>query len=213
MHLASLLLVQQHKPQPGAGLGLRSGRAPTFLLIAAWIGVRGGRVKESIVLSEKLIAEQVERLVEPAINAMGYELVRVHLTGGRNKRVLQIMAEPHKAETMTVDDCAQISRTVSALLDVEDLIPGEYTLEVSSPGIDRPLVKRKDFERYAGYEIKLEASRTIDGRRRFRGRLKGLIDDRVCIEVDNGQTEISFADITKAKLVLTDDLLARQSSG
>ena len=175
--------------------------------------MRGGRVKESIVLSENRIAEQVERLVEPAINAMGYELVRVHLTGGRNKRVLQIMAEPHKAETMTVDDCAQISRTVSALLDVEDLIPGEYTLEVSSPGIDRPLVKRKDFERYAGYEIKLEASRTIDGRRRFRGRLKGLIDDRVCIEVDNGQTEISFADITKAKLVLTDDLLARQSSG
>ena len=129
------------------------------------------------------------------------------------KRVLQIMAEPHRAKTMTVDDCADISRTISALLDVEDPIPGEYTLEVSSPGVDRPLVKRKDFERYAGYEIKLEASRTIDGRRRFRGRLKGLIDDRVCIEIDNGQTEISFADITKAKLVLTDDLLARQSSG
>ena len=173
----------------------------------------GARAKESIVLSEKWIAEQVERLVEPAIDAMGYELVRVHLTGSRNKRVLQIMAEPHRAKTMTVDDCADISRTVSALLDVEDPIPGEYTLEVSSPGVDRPLVKRKDFERYAGYEIKLEASRTIDGRRRFRGRLKGLIDDRVCIEVDNGQTEISFADITKAKLVLTDDLLARQSSG
>jgi len=171
--------------------------------------VGAGRTKESIALSEKWIAEQVERLVEPAIGAMGYELVRVHLTGGRNKRVLQIMAEPDKAKIMTVDDCADISRVVSALLDVEDPIPGEYTLEVSSPGVDRPLVKRKDFERYVGYEIKLEASCIIDGRRRFRGRLKGLIDDRVCIEVANGEAEIAFADVAKAKLVLTDDLLTR----
>ncbi len=163
--------------------------------------------------SEKWIVEQVERLVEPAIIAMGFELVRVHLSGGQNKRVLQIMAEPREAANMTVDDCTEISRTVSALLDVADPLPGEYVLEVSSPGIDRPLVRRKDFERFAGYEVKLEATRAIDGRRRFRGRLMGFAADRVRIEIDDREVEIAFTDIAKAKLVLTDDLLARRSSG
>ena len=165
------------------------------------------------VSSEKWIAEKVERLVGPAIDALGFELVRVRLTGGNQRRVLQVMAEPHEKPTMTVDDCAEISRTISTLLDVEDPIPGEYVLEVSSPGIDRPLVKRRDFERFAGYEIKLEAARLIEGRRRFRGRLKGLVDDCVRIESEAGETEIAYADIASAKLVLTDELLAQRVAG
>ena len=123
------------------------------------------------------------------------------------------MAEPSETSTMTVDNCAAISRTISMLLDVEDPIPGEYVLEVSSPGIDRPLVKSKDFERFAGYEIKLEAARLIDGRRRFRGRLKGIVDGSVRLELESGEAEIAYTDIAHAKLVVTDDLLAKQEIG
>ena len=166
----------------------------------------------AIVSSEKWITEKVERLIEPAIEAMGFELVRVRLTGDQ-RRVLQVMAEPSETSTMTVDNCAAISRTISMLLDVEDPIPGEYVLEVSSPGIDRPLVKSKDFERFAGYEIKLEAARLIDGRRRFRGRLKGIVDGSVRLELESGEAEIAYTDIANANLVVTDDLLAKQEIG
>ena len=173
----------------------------------------GGCAEDGIVSSEKGIVERVERLVEPAIAAMGFELVRVRLSGGRSRRVLQIMAEPHAAAAMNVDDCAEISRTVSALLDVEDPLPGGYVLEVSSPGIDRPLVKRRDFERFAGHEVKFEVARAIDGQRRFRGRLKGVVEDRVRIEFGDGEAEIALADIAAAKLVPADDLPARSSRG
>ena len=205
---------------------------PLFLLAAifvgrdcrlgchSWLRLKQGleriaaRVPESfaIVSSEKWITEKVERLIEPAIEAMGFELVRVRLTGDQ-RRVLQVMAEPSETSTMTVDNCAAISRTISMLLDVEDPIPGEYVLEVSSPGIDRPLVKSKDFERFAGYEIKLEAARLIDGRRRFRGRLKGIVDGSVRLELESGEAEIAYTDIANANLVVTDDLLAKQEIG
>ena len=208
------------------------GRCPLFLLAAifvgrdcrlgchSWLRLKQGLeritalVPESfaIVSSEKWITEKVERLIEPAIEAMGFELVRVRLTGDQ-RRVLQVMAEPSETSTMTVDNCAAISRTISMLLDVEDPIPGEYVLEVSSPGIDRPLVKSKDFERFAGYEIKLEAARLIDGRRRFRGRLKGIVDGSVRLELESGEAEIAYTDIAHAKLVVTDDLLAKQAIG
>lgn len=208
------------------------GRCPLFLLAAifvgrdcrlgchSWLRLKQGLeritalVPESfaIVSSEKWITEKVERLIEPAIEAMGFELVRVRLTGDQ-RRVLQVMAEPSETSTMTVDNCAAISRTISMLLDVEDPIPGEYVLEVSSPGIDRPLVKSKDFERFAGYEIKLEAARLIDGRRRFRGRLKGIVDGSVRLELESGEAEIAYTDIAHAKLVVTDDLLAKQEIG
>ena len=161
--------------------------------------------------TERGIVDRVERLVEPVIRGMGFDLVRVRFSGGRNRRVLQIMAEPREASPMSVADCAEISRTVSALLDVEDPLPGEYVLEVSSPGIDRPLIKRADFERFAGHEVNLEASRAIGGQRRFRGCLKGLVEDYVRIEIDGGEVEIALADIAKAKLVMSDDLLARSS--
>jgi len=105
---------------------------------------------------------RIEEIVGPSVAAMGYEIVRVELGGDRD-RVLQIMAERADGAAMTVEDCAEISRTVSALLDVEDPISGAYTLEVSSPGIDRPLVKARDFERFAGFEARIETAAPIEG--------------------------------------------------
>ena len=118
-------------------------------------------------------AAEIERIVAPALEAMGYGLVRVRLTGG-HRPVLQIMVERNDARALTLDDCAEVSRAISALLDVEDPLPGAHSLEVSSPGIDRPLVKPQDFERFAGREAAVETRAPIDGRRRFRGRLLGL---------------------------------------
>jgi ribosome maturation factor RimP len=109
--------------------------------------------------------------------------------------------------TMTVDDCAEVSRAVSAILDVEDPIRGEYDLEVSSPGIDRPLVRRKDYEKWAGFDAKIEMAFAIDGRRRFKGRLLGIREDRVAIDLDGVETLLPFDEIESAKLVMTDALL------
>lgn len=155
-------------------------------------------------------AQRIERLIDPALTAMGYALVRVAVQGG-GRATLQIMAERRDGVAMTVDDCAEISRTLSALLDVEDPIAGSYTLEVSSPGIDRPLVKRDDFERFAGFEARIETVQPIEGRKRFRGRLMGIADEDVRLReaADNEQeTRVPLAAIARAKLVLTDDLIA-----
>ena len=138
---------------------------------------------------------------------MGFELVRVMLTGDR-RPTLQIMAERADRDTMTVEHCAEISRAVSAILDVEDPITRAYRLEVSSPGIDRPLLRPADFERFAGFEVRVEADQAIDGRRRFRGRLLGLRGDDVLLALPEGDLAVPLAVIRKAKLVLTDALLA-----
>ena len=152
--------------------------------------------------------ERVQRIIAPTISAMGYEVVRVQLSGGR-RPVLQVMAERTDGAPMTVDDCADISRTVSALLDVEDPIAGAYHLEVSSPGIDRPLTRLKDFERFAGHEARIETRALIDGRRRFKGVLRGVAGEVVRMETEDGAvTELPFAGILRAKLVLTDALIA-----
>ncbi|SLN19208.1 Ribosome maturation factor RimP [Oceanibacterium hippocampi] len=141
---------------------------------------------------------------------MGFELVRVRLAEGK-RATLQIMAERPDG-TMGIDDCAEVSRVVSALLDVEDPIESAYHLEVSSPGIDRPLTRRKDFERWAGFEAKLETVELIDGRKRFRGELLGVEGDEVMIRADDaGETavrRVPLEAIDKASLVLTDALIA-----
>ncbi|MAL79083.1 MAG: ribosome maturation factor RimP [Sneathiella sp.] len=151
--------------------------------------------------------EKIEQLIMPPLHDMGYELVRVRLTGSE-KKVLQIMAE--KADgTMTIDGCAEVSEIVSALLDVEDPISGAYDLEVSSPGIDRPLTREKDFERWAGFEAKVELEQAVDGQRRYRGKLLGLKDGIVRMQADDGShVELPFSDVRKAKLILTDELIA-----
>jgi ribosome maturation factor RimP len=109
---------------------------------------------------------------------------------------------------MTVDDCAEISRSVSALLDVVDPITGSYMLEISSPGIDRPLVRAEDYDRFSGFEARIELSRPLDGRKRFRGRLLGTITGAVRLVTDSGEVRIPLDAVLRAKLVLTDDLLA-----
>ena len=156
---------------------------------------------------------RLESLVAPTLESMGYELVRLTLSGVQ-RPVLQIMADRADERPMTVEDCADISRAVSALLDVEDPIDGAYTLEVSTPGIDRPLTRAKDFSRFAGHEAKLELAIPMEGRKRFRGIIGG-IDEAGMIALEDekdGAVTLPFADLRTAKLVLTDALLAASAA-
>jgi ribosome maturation factor RimP len=153
--------------------------------------------------------ESVGELIEPTLQAMGYALVRVSLAGGISRPTLQVMAERIDGAGMSVDDCADISEAVSAILDVEDPIASAYVLEVSSPGIDRPLVKKDDYERFAGFEARFETTEPVSGRKRFRGKLLGAASDAVRVKLDTGEeVEVPLARIAKAKLVLTDELIA-----
>jgi ribosome maturation factor RimP len=149
----------------------------------------------------------IARIIEPSLEAMGYRLVRVALTGGQ-RPTLQVMAERGDEAAMTVDDCADISRSISALLDVADPIADAYTLEVSSPGIDRPLVRPEDYDRFAGCAARIELSEPLDGRKRFHGRLLGRAEQYVRLIGEAGEVRLPLAAIARARLVLTDDLLA-----
>ena len=156
---------------------------------------------------------EVAQLIEPTIRDLGFDLVQVRIMGGA-RRTLQVMAEPaDRGRTMTVDDCAAISRAVSAVLDVADPIEGAYSLEVSSPGIDRPLVRPVDFERFSGFEAKVECEPAVQGRKRFKGLLRGLEGTEVVIEEAGARMSIPFDSVRKAKLVLSADLLARAAGG
>jgi len=148
---------------------------------------------------------RVEQIIAPTLDDMGYALVRVQLSGGRQHSRLQIMAERADQQGMTVDDCADISRAVSALLDVEDPISGAYDLEVSSPGIDRPLTRPQDFARFAGELAKVELREAVDGQRRYRGLLKGVEDGAAVLETETGLVRLPIAAIEKAKLALPDE--------
>jgi len=151
-------------------------------------------------------------LIEPSLGAMGYRLVRVVITSGR-RATLQVMAERVDDMPMTVDDCALISHSVSALLDVADPIADAYTLEISSPGLDRPLVRREDYERFRGFEARIELARPIDGRKRFRGRLLGLADGDIRLAGETGEMRLPFAAVVRARLVITDELIAASRRG
>jgi len=152
-------------------------------------------------------AQEVERIIRPSLADMGFDVVRVRLMGG-DRPTLQVMAERADGSGITVEECAEISRTVSALLDVDDPIKGSYFLEVSSPGIDRPLTREKDFERFAGFDAKIELDRAVDGRRRFRGTLLGVEDGKVALECDGTHVAVEIDAIRGAKLVMNDKLLA-----
>jgi ribosome maturation factor RimP len=154
----------------------------------------------------------IAELIAPSLDGMGYALVRVAFSGGR-RATLQIMAERKDGVPMTVEDCADISRAVSALLDVADPIDGAYNLEVSSPGIDRPLVRPEDFVRFAGFEARVELQHGLEGRKRFRGKLLGFDDGKVRLVTETGDVvALPYADVARAKLVLTDDLIAAASA-
>lgn len=176
--------------------------------------LRFGRLMPNGRLSRETgTAARVAKLVEPVLEGLGYRLVRVRMIGASG-RTLQIMAERPDG-TMTIDDCETASRAISPLLDVEDPVAGSYDLEISSPGIDRPLVRQEDFERWQGHEAKIELAVPQDGRRRYRGILQGLAEGKVKISIDApegaGQkmtVSLPFADLAEAKLVMTDRLIA-----
>ena len=172
--------------------------------------IRSGRTDEARLVTETGVDARIAAIVEPVIDDLGYRLVRVHVSG-RDGCTLQIMAERPDGG-FTVEDCETVSRAISPVLDVEDPIRKAYNLEVSSPGIDRPLVRLSDFDRWAGHEAKIELAAGIDGRRRFRGRLAG-VDGRavlIAVDVEGGTREFALPgdDIVEAKLVMTDDLIA-----
>ena len=149
-------------------------------------------------------------LLDPVAEAAGYEIVRLRLMGGEEARRLQIMAETPEGE-MVVEDCARLSRAISEVMDAADPIAGEYTLEVSSPGVDRPLTRLKDFENYDGFEARIELDRVAEGRKRFRGVLAGVDGDNIGIDLEGEEATamVPFSWIVDAKLILTDALMKR----
>ncbi len=149
----------------------------------------------------------IAALIEPSLSAMGYRLVRVALTSGR-RATLQVMAERLDEVPMSVEDCAEISHSLSVLLDIADPIAGSYMLEVSSPGIDRPLVRAEDYDRFAGFEARIELNEPLAGRRRFRGRLLGTDANEVRLLTEAGEIRLPLAAIGRAKLALNDALIA-----
>lgn len=148
-------------------------------------------------------------LLEPVAEGLGLEIVRIRLMGGTQRRRLQIMAERPSDHEINVEECAALSRAVSEVMDAADPISGEYMLEVSSPGIDRPLTRLEDFETFSGLEARLETDRLVEGRKRFKGRLAGIEDQDVLVDLDDEDETalIPFAWLADAKLVLNDELL------
>ena len=156
---------------------------------------------------------RIEDDIVSMLEAMGFDLVRLLLIGSQNPR-LQLMAEPSNGDLMTVEHCEEISRALSALLDVEDPITESFTLEVSSAGVDRPLTRLVDFERFKGFKAKVETRFLVEGRRRFSGTLGGVEDgDKVRIATEEGDAVLSFSDMAKAKLIATDDLFEAAKAG
>ena len=160
----------------------------------------------SDLIAKTAIDRRLAALVTPAIEALGFELVRIRLMGGKT-RILQVMAYRPDGGII-VEDCAKISTAISAILDVEDPLDDQYVLEVSSPGIDRPLTRLKDFDIWQGYEARIETTELIDGRRRFKGNLVGIEGEEVLLEIEEGTIGLQFEWLSDAKLVLTDDLIA-----
>jgi ribosome maturation factor RimP len=157
------------------------------------------------LIAKTAIDRRIAGIIGPTIEGMGFELVRIRLMGGKTN-TLQIMADRPDGG-IEVDDCGQISTAVSAVLDVEDPIADNYILEVSSPGIDRPLTRLKDFEVWKGWEARVETEELIDGRRRFKGTLAGVEGDEVLIEIEEGVVGLKFDWLSDAKLILTDELI------
>jgi len=182
-------------PEPRAGLSAR------FLFLG---------YDMSDLIAKTAMDRRLAEIVTPAIEGLGFELVRIRLMSGKTP-ILQIMADRPEGG-IVVDDCAKISTAVSVILDVEDPIVENYTLEVSSPGIDRPLTRLKDFDMWADYEARIETTELIDGRRRFKGFLRGTEGDEVLIEIEEAGAPVTiglqFEWLSDAKLLLTDELIA-----
>ena len=163
------------------------------------------RPMSNSLIAKAAIDRRLAEIITPVIEDLGFELVRVRLISGY-EIVLQVMADRPDGG-IEVDECGQISTAISAVLDVEDPVLDAYTLEVSSPGIDRPLTRLKDFDMFEGYEVKIETTELIDGQRRFKGMLAGIENDDVLININQGTIGLKFEWLSDAKLVLTDDLI------
>jgi ribosome maturation factor RimP len=154
------------------------------------------------------LEQKIEQIVGPSLDALGFAVVMLRVGDGMKSKALQVFAERKDGSSVNVDDCVAISRTVSALLEVDDPITGAYHLEVSSPGIDRPLMNAHDFERFAGHEAKVELALPVAGRKRFRGVIVKMEEGAVVLQVDNEEHALELENIRQAKLVLTDALIA-----
>jgi ribosome maturation factor RimP len=151
--------------------------------------------------------ERVIALIEPSASELGFRIVRVRVSGNRRKR-LQIMAERVSDGEMGIDDCSRLSRALSPVFDLEDPIQGEYDLEISSPGIDRPLMRIEDFERFQGHQAKLELAAMNDNQRRYKGVISAVEGDVIVLETEQGEARLKFGQLSDARLVLTDKLIA-----
>lgn len=163
------------------------------------------------LIAKAAIDRRIADIITPVVEDMGFEIVRVRLMSGK-ETILQIMVQRADGQ-IEVDECGKVSTAISATLDVEDPIVEVYNLEVSSPGIDRPLTRLKDFEQWEGFEAKIETDELIDGRRRFKGDLAGVEGDEILIEIEEGTIGLKFAWLSDAKLVLTDDLIRKVLRG
>ena len=159
------------------------------------------------LIAKSYTDKKLAELLNPILEDLGFEMVRVRLSNG-NPSTLQIMADRLDGP-IGVDELAEINTSVGTILDVEDPIPENYTLEISSPGIDRPLTRIKDFDSFQGFEAKIETTELIDGRRRFRGVLAGVNNDEVLINLEEGTIGLKFTWLSEARLVLSDDLIKK----
>jgi ribosome maturation factor RimP len=153
------------------------------------------------------VEERVIALIEPTAAGLGYRIVRVRLSGNRRKR-LQIMGERVSDGQMGIDDCTKLSRALAPVFDLDDPVDGEYDLEISSPGIDRPLMRIEDFERFIGFDAKCETAAMIDGQRRYKGVIKAVQGDEITLVTEQGEAKLKFSALSDARLVLTDKLIA-----
>ena len=154
----------------------------------------------------------IARLIEPAVKELGFDLVRVAMIGGTSDPTLQVMAERPDTRQLTIDDCSEISRQLSDILDAleaegRDPIEGAYRLEVSSPGIDRPLTRRADFADWAGHEARIKYAEPVDGAKQVSGIIEGISGDTIRVATPKGERSVDFANIASAKLLLTDKLI------
>ena len=174
-----------------------TGRGPVFLF----------EIMINNLIAKSYMDKKLAELLNPILEDLGFEMVRVRLSTSAPS-TLQIMADGQDSP-IGVDQLAEINTSISTILDVEDPIAENYTLEISSPGIDRPLTRKKDFDSYQGFEAKLETTELIDGRRRFRGVLAGIDDDEVLINLEEGTVGLKFGWLSEARLVLSDDLIKK----
>ena len=175
---------------------IAAGRGPVFLCLEKMINE---------LIAKSAVEKKLSEIINPVISDMGFELVRLRLISSKDI-TLQIMAARPNG-FINVDECAELSTAISALLDVEDPIIDAYNLEVSSPGIDRPLTRMKDFEEFEGYDARLETVELIGGRKRFKGTLAGTNGSEIMINVDEGTIGLEFEWLAEAKLILTDELI------